>query len=177
VRSLPLRIAAACRFDASVFEEVEADESANVQAAAVVLLVGVAGSLGSMAGSQSGVGAMLLGALGGVVAWAAWASLTLAIGTRVMPEPQTRADTGQLLRTLAFAASPGLMQVLGVAPSLRRPVFAVTSLWMLATMVLAVRQALDYRSTVRAAFVCGFAWALVMLVALVLGVLFPLEVS
>jgi hypothetical protein len=37
-------------------------------------------------------------------------------------------------------------------------VFLVASVWMLVTMIIAVRQALDYRSTLRAVGVCIIGW-------------------
>jgi hypothetical protein len=39
-----------------------------------------------------------------------------------------------------------------------------TSVWMLAAMVVAVRQALDYRGTLRALSVCALGWLLQMIV-------------
>jgi hypothetical protein len=52
------------------------------------------------------------------------------------------------------------------------PVFAITALWMLAAMIVAVRQALDYQSTARAIAVCGLGWVLAMAMAIVLGLAF-----
>ena len=120
---------------------------------------------------------IVVGTLGGVAGWMSWAALTYLIGTRVLPEPQTRANLGELLRTLAFAASPGLLRVIGAIPILRWPTFLVTALWMLVAMVVAVRHALDYRSTARALGVCVMGWALSLAVAAVIGILFATPVS
>ena len=38
-----------------------------------------------------------------LLAWAAWALVTFEVGGRLMPEPQTRVDVGELLRTIGFA--------------------------------------------------------------------------
>ncbi|HMB16952.1 MAG TPA: hypothetical protein VKN62_11625, partial [Pelovirga sp.] len=64
----------------------------------------------------------------------------------------------QLLRTTGFSSSPGLIRALGFIPGLGPIVVAVTSLWMLVAMVIAVRQALDYTSTIRAVGVCVIGW-------------------
>ena len=48
---------------------------------------------------------------------------------------------------------------------------------MLAAMIVAVRQALDYTSTRRAIAVCGFGWALSTALAVLFGVLFGPRVS
>ena len=53
-----------------------------------------------------------------------------------------------------------------------RAAFAVSSVWMLAATVVAVRQALDYDSTLRAVAVCALGWVLAIVIAIGLGVLF-----
>ena len=90
------------------------------------------------------------------------------IGTKLLPQPQTQADIGQLLRTTGFAASPGLLRILTIIPGLGSIIGFVISVWMLATMVVAVRQALDYTSTLRAVGVCVIGWLLLVLVTAVL---------
>jgi heme/copper-type cytochrome/quinol oxidase subunit 4 len=96
-----------------------------------------------------------------------WAVLIYLIGARWLPEPGTQTDTGELMRTIGFATSPGLLRVLGIVPFLTSIVFTVTALWMLATMVVAARQALDYKSTLRAVGVCLLGW-IVQLLAFIL---------
>ena len=61
-------------------------------------------------------------------------------------------------RTLGFRGRPGHLRVIAVVPPLSRPVFAVTTLWMLCAMVVAVRQALDYTSTARASRCASSGW-------------------
>jgi hypothetical protein len=75
-----------------------------------------------------------------------------------MPEPQTRSNVGQLLRTIGFATAPGCLRVMGILPGSTLPVFALSAIWMLVAMVVAVRQALDYESTARALAVCALGW-------------------
>jgi hypothetical protein len=93
-----------------------------------------------------------------------------------LPQPQTRADPGQLLRTVGFATAPGLLRVFGIFPEATVPAFLVSSIWMIAAMVVAVRQALDYQSTSRAIAVCLVGVSLVLAVAAVLGLVFGHEV-
>ena len=97
---------------------------------------------------------------------------TYLIGTRLLPEPQTRADVGELMRTLGFAQSPGLVRILGVIPVLGPLVLIVVSIWMLVAMVIAVRQALDYTNTLRAVGVCLVGWVLSLVITIVFALLF-----
>lgn len=158
------RMVRAARLDAGVYEEVEADTTATSQALGVVVLSSVAAGIGTGAG----IGGIVAGIVISLAAWYVWAFLTYWIGTRVMPEPQTSATHGELLRVIGFATAPGVIQVLGVVPPLRGLVVLVAAVWMLLAGIVAVRQALDYRSTWRAVIVVVIGWIVQWLIILVL---------
>ncbi len=161
------RMIRAAKLDAQLYEEVEADKGALGQAMGVVVLASVAGGVGS--GHLGGFSGILIGTAGALIAWFIWAALTYFIGTRILPEPTTRADVGELLRTTGFSSSPGLLRVLGLIPGITGIVFLVSGVWMLTAMIIAVRQALDYRSTLRAVGVCIIGWIVQVGVLLLLA--------
>ena len=165
------RIIRAAKLDIHLYEEIEADKGAMGQAMAVVILSSIAGGIGTPAGL--GLGGILIGTIAALAAWYIWAFLTYIIGTKLLPEPQTKADVGELLRTIGFSSSPGLIRVLGIIPFLRGIAFMIAGIWMLVAMVIAVRQALDYQSTLRAVGVCIIGWiaqaAVLMLLFYLLG--------
>jgi len=142
------RIIRACKLDVNLYEEVEADKSATLQAAGVVVLSSLAAGIGA---SSLGTFNFLMAPLLSLVSWFAWAYLVYFIGVKFFPEPSTDADHGQLLRTIGFSSAPGLIRVFGIFPNLMTLAFVAAAIWMLVAMVIAVRQALDYKSTWRAA--------------------------
>ena len=175
--TLARRIYGSLRLDAATFEDVEADTSASPQALAIVLAFGAAAAVG-LSGSGLDVWALAAAALVSLAGWLSWAAIVVYLGVRIFPEAQTRADLGELTRTLGFSATPGLFLVLLAIMPVSRPVaFAVVSLWMLAAMIVAVRQALDFRHTSRAIGVCLAGWGLVAAIALALGFVFESRVS
>lgn len=163
----------AAKLDATLYEEVEADKTSLGQAMTVVVVSSIAAGIGSAV--HGGVGGLFLGTIAAVLGWYVWAYLTYLIGTRLLPEPQTEADIGQLLRTTGFSSCPGVIRVLGIIPGFSQIVFVVASIWMLAAMVVAVRQALDYSGTLRAVGVCAIGWIvqgiIIFLLFSILGVL------
>lgn len=166
------RVLGALVFDTTTFEDVESDRTATWQALVVVVASSLATGFGVGGFYDRHVSTFVLTSAVALVTWLAWAMLTLQIGTRVLPEPETNADLGELLRTLGFAAAPGLLQVFAVFPYMQVPVVTATTAWMFAAMVVAVRHALDYRSLGRAMAVCGLAAALSFGLAIVLALLF-----
>ena len=161
------RMIRAAKLDVHLYEEVEADKGALGQAMGVVVLSSVASGVGL--GEAGGVTGIVAGTIAALAGWFIWAFLTYFIGTKLLPEPQTRADFGELLRTIGFASAPGVIRVLGIIPAIAPIVFVVAGIWMLVAMVVAVRQALDYHSTFRAIGVCGLGWLVqVIILALVL---------
>jgi hypothetical protein len=172
-----MRLIGAMALDPVTYEEVEADRSATGQALLVVVLSSVGAGIGARGlGSGSLRSTVFISAVS-LVAWAAWALLTYEIGTRVLPEAQTHADVGELLRTIGFAAAPGMLRIFGIVPGASVPAFAITAVWMLVAMIVAVRQALDYTSTARAVAVCVLGWALALVFAIGLGLVFGPTVS
>jgi hypothetical protein len=163
--SLVDRMVRAAKLDASLYEEVEADQTSMGQATAVVLLASIAGGIANV--NQLGGGGFIVGALLNLIGWYVWSFITYWVGTRLLPQPATEADLGQLLRTIGFASSPGLLRALGVVPGIGPLVVLVSALWSLAAMVVAVRQALDYDSTGRAIAVCVIGWVVQILIIVV----------
>jgi hypothetical protein len=166
------RMFRAAKLDVALYEEVEADSTAFSQAMLVVVISSAAAGLGAI--GRIGVSGVIIGTVAALLGWYVWAFLTFVIGTKLLPEPQTKADVGQLLRVIGFSSAPGVIRVLGIIPVISGLVNLVAAVWMLVAMVIAVRQALDYTTTIRAVGVCLIGWVIQMLV---LGLFFSLMIG
>jgi len=165
------RLAGAVVVDGGTYEEIEADRSATPQALVTVTIAGLAAGVGLTGGTGSLVRIALITILV-LLSWGVWAVLMYQIGARVMHRPETHTDVGELMRTLGFATAPGWFLALAAGPAFTTPVIVVVVVWLLAAMTIAVRQALDFDSTLRAALVCAMGWGLVLAMALVFGIAF-----
>jgi hypothetical protein len=146
----------AAKLDVHLYEEVEADQTAMPQAVATVAISSLAAGIGSL--GALGLSGLLVGVMAALVGWFIWAFLTYFIGTKLLPEPGTKADLGELMRTMGFSSAPGVLRVLGFVPVVGVIIVLGASIWMLVAMIIAVRQALDYRSTWRSVGVCLIGW-------------------
>ncbi len=169
------RMIRAAKLDVDLYEEVEADTGANGQAFAVVVLVSVASGIGwgisgaITEGGASFVWGFLIGIVTSIVGWLVWAGITYWIGTTIFRGPETEATYGQLLRTLGFAQTPGVLRILVFIPILGGLIAFVAWIWALIAGVIAVRQALDF-STGRAIATVVVGWLVAMLVGFLVAV-------
>jgi hypothetical protein len=166
--TLTERMLGAAKLDVDVYEEVEADESATTQAAIVVAIVAVASAIG---GAKGGAAGMLGGLIAAFLGWVLWSGVTYVIGDKLLGGTATWT---QLLRTIGFAQSPGVLYVLGVIPGIGGLVRLVVAIWMLVAGVIAIRQALDF-STGKAIATALLGWLAMMLLAA--AILVPLGLA
>jgi hypothetical protein len=149
--SLGARMKGAMMADAATFEEIENDPSAMGQAVTVIVIAGVAALIGNL--FRAGMTAGIVGLIVPLITYAVWAIVVTLVGTKLMPEPTTKADFAETFRTVAFAASPGIFNVLAIIPFLGVLISFAISIWSLIIMVVAVKSVLDYSNIGRAAIV------------------------
>ena len=149
------RIFRAIKIDVELYEEVERDKSATIQAGLVVVLSSMAAGVGAL---QLGASNFLLAPIFSLISWYVWAYIIYFVGVKLFPEKNTKSNHGELLRTIGFSSAPGLIRVFGVTPDLMAVTFIGSAFWMLACMVVAVKSALDYDSLWKAFGVVVVSW-------------------
>lgn len=158
-RSFVERMIGAAMLDVSVYEEVEHDPTATGQAAGAVAIVAVCAAIGTMGShdAKGPIGAVVAALLG----WVLMSALTYVIGTKVFGGT---ADMGEMLRTLGFSRTPGVLAALGFIPLLGWLAVLAAWVWQLVTAVVAIRQALDF-DTGKAVATALLAWLVVVCVS------------
>ena len=137
-RSFVERMKGAALLEIDVYEEVEADTTATMEAGGVIALVAVASAIGAAHGGTAGI---VGGVISAFVGWLLWALITYIIGDKLLGGTAT---WGELLRTLGFAQSPGILLALGVVPTVGWLAAGIVGVWTLITGIVAIRQALDF---------------------------------
>jgi len=168
-KNLINRIFRAIKIDVELYEEVERDKSATIQAGLVVVLSSMAAGVGAL---QLGASNFLLAPIFSLISWYVWAYIIYFVGVKLFPEKNTKSDHGELLRTIGFSSAPGLIRVFGVTPDLMAVTFVGSAFWMLACMVVGVRAALDYKSLWRALGVVIVAWLFQAIILFTILILF-----
>ncbi len=169
------RMIRAARLEVDLYEEVEADTTANSQAFAAVVIASLAAGIGAgIAGviEEGGLWflwGLLIGLFSAIVGWLIWSVLVYWVGTTIFRTPETSANYGELLRTIGFANSPRVLSFFAFIPFLGGLIAFAVSVWVLIAGVIAVRQALDF-STWRAIGTCVVGWIIyILIVFLVTG--------
>ena len=169
------RIVGAMKLDPNAFEDVERDPTAIGQSVGVIALAAVAAGIGSIyAGGLTGIVSMTVMS---VIGFLVWSLIVWLVGTKVLPEPATKADFPETFRVLGFAAAPGLASVLtiiGIVPLIgwlfALLISLVIWLWQIAAMVIAVRQVLDYSTTGKAIVVVLIGFVINLVITLLIMV-------
>ena len=149
------RVFRAIKIDIELYEEVEKDKKATIQAGIVVVLSSLAAGVGAL---QMGMSNFLLAPVMSLLSWYVWAYVIYFVGVKLLGDRKTKSNHSELLRTIGFSSAPGLIRVFGVTPELMTVTFIGSAFWMLACMVVAVKSALDYESMWKAFGVVIIAW-------------------
>ena len=165
------RLYRAIKIDIELYEEVEKDKSATIQAGFVVVLSSLAAGVGAL---QLGATNFIVAPLLSLLSWYVWAYIIYFVGVKLFGDKTTQSNHGELLRTIGFSSAPGLIRVFGVTPDLMTVTFIGSAFWMLACMVVAVKSALDYQSLWKALGVVIVAWLFQALFLLFVMVIFKI---
>ena len=167
------RMLGAARLSSDTYEDVEKDGSATLQALLIVVIVTVASFIGSLlAGGEDTnlIVTLIAGLVLGIAGWAIWALVTWMVGATILKTEQTEADWGQLARGLGFAQTPKILYVFLFIPIAGPIIALVAFIWSFVCMVVAVRQSLDYTSTLRAIFVILISFIPVAILYIIVAV-------
>lgn len=167
------RMTGAMKADVKTFEEIEGDQTALPQAIAVIVIAGLASLIGNV--FRVGIIGGFMFLIVSLCGYALWALVVVLIGTKVMPEPTTKADFNEGFRVMGFTAAPGVFNVLAIIPFLGPVISFVIWIWMIVIGVVAIRQVLDYSNTGRAIIVALIAGVICWIVTVV--ILTPLLVG
>jgi hypothetical protein len=121
-----------------------------------VALVAVAQAIG---GAGEGGFGIFAGVMSALLGWLLWAGITYLIGAKVFGGTAT---WGELLRTIGFAQTPGVLHVLGLIPVLGGLIRFGVVIWVLIAGIIAIRQALDI-STGKAILTAVLGWLVIIL--------------
>lgn len=168
--SLTQRMIGAATLSIPTYEDVEHDTTATSQAAIVVGIVAVCAGIG---GVGSGGGGIITGVLSAYLGWLVWSGVTYLIGAKLFGGTAT---WGELLRTIGFAQTPGILYLVRIIPLLGAIVALVVWFWMLVAGVIAIRQALDF-STGKAVLTALLGLICYVLVAAAIGSIMGLSTA
>ena len=161
-RSIVDRMRGAALLDVATYEEVEHDNEATGQAAVVVIIVAVCSAIGAV---WRGGPSIIMAPVSAILGWLLWSAITYVIGDKLLGGTAT---WGELLRTIGFAQSPGVLMIFGIIPILGGAVRIIVAIWLLIAGIVAIRQALDF-STGKAVVTALLGWLSLIALAFLTG--------
>jgi len=149
------RIYRSIKIDPEVFDEVKKDENSTTSAAIVVVLSSLAAGIGA---SHLGKINFFLAPGLSLITWFIWAYIVYFVGVKLFPDSKTKTTHTALLRSIGFSCAPGIIRIFGFNEDLMAVTFIGSAFWMLACMIVAVKQTLNYKSLWKALVVVIIAW-------------------
>jgi hypothetical protein len=149
------RIFRSIKIDPDVYDEVQKDKNATLSAAIVVVISSLAAGI---AAKQLGATSFIFAPILSLLSWFVWAHIVYFVGVKLFPDPKTKTTHAALLRAIGFSSAPGIIRVFSFTPELMTVTFVGSALWMLACMVVAVRQTLNFKSLWKAFGVVIMSW-------------------
>ena len=149
------RVFRSIKIDPEVYDEVQKDKTATLSAAFVVVISSLAAGI---AAKQLGASSFIFAPILSLLSWFVWAYIVYFVGVKLFPDPKTKTTHAALLRAIGFSSAPGVIRVFGFTPELMTVTFIGSALWMLACMVVAVRQTLNFKSLWKALGVVIMSW-------------------
>ena len=159
------RIFRSVKIDPDVFNEVQKDKNATLSAAIVVILSSLAAGIGA---SSLGINNFILAPIFSLISWFVWAYIVYFVGVKLFPETKTKTTQFALLRAIGYSSAPGIIRVFGFNEELMTVTFIGSAFWMLACMVVAVKETLNYKSLWKALGVVIISWFVQAFVLLVI---------
>ena len=149
------RVYRSVKIDPEVFDEVQKDKHATIAAGAVVVMSSLAAGI---AASHLGAVNFFLAPVLSLVTWFVWAYIVYFVGVKLFPDTKTKTTHLSLLRSIGFSSAPGMIRIFGFSEDLMTVTFIGSAFWMLACMVVAVKQTLNYKSLWKSLGVVIIAW-------------------
>jgi hypothetical protein len=149
------RVYRSIKIDPDVFDEVQKDKNATLSAAIVVLISSSAAGFGA---SQLGMMNFFFAPVLSLLSWFIWSYIVYFVGVKLFPDAKTKINQVNVLRAIGFSSAPGIIRVLSFNQDLMTVTFIGSAFWMLACMVVAVRQTLNFKSLWKAFGVVVIAW-------------------
>ena len=149
------RVFRSIKIDPEVYDEVQKDKTATLSAAFVVVISSLAAGI---AAKQLGASSFIFAPILSLLSWFVWAYIVYFVGVKLFPDQKTKTTHAALLRAIGFSSAPGIIRVFGFTPELMTVTFIGSALWMLACMVVAVRQTLNFKSLWKALGVVVMSW-------------------
>ena len=150
------RMVRAGRLDVDAYEEAKERPLSARQAMSTVAISSVAAGIGTV--GQGGLVGVALGTVAALLGWLMWSLISYLLGIALSHTTFSQTSYWRLFRTIGYSSSPGVIRILGVIPFLYAFINLAAQVWMLAAMVSAARQVLDFDSTWRAVGVVGVGW-------------------
>ena len=129
----------------------------------IMILEGIAGAFALSTLYKTNI---ILSGFTALISWLVWAILIYIIGIKLFPDPNTNSNFKKILVTVGFAHAPGLLRFFAFHPSFIVPIVFITQFWIFASLIIGIREVLNFKSNFKSTGVIIIAFLIISIVSL-----------
>ena len=138
-------------------------EAAIYIAGLIMILDGMAGAFAASTIIKTNIA---LSGLAALFTWFIWSITIYIIGVKIFPEKNTKTSFKKILSAVGFAHSPGLLRFFAFSSEIVIPLIFITQFWIFASLIVAVREILTYKSYFKSAAVVLISFLIIAFVSI-----------
>ena len=129
----------------------------------IMVLDGVAGAIALSTLYKTNI---IFSGVTALLSWLVWGVLIYVIGIKLFPDQSTNTNFRKIMITVGLAHAPGLFRFLVFVPSLVVPIVFLTQFWIFASLIIGIRETLNFKSNFKSAGVIIIAFLIISIVSL-----------
>ena len=136
-------------------------EAAIYFAGLIMILDGVAGAVAANTIIKTSIG---ISGLTAILTWLVWALFIYVIGVKIFPDKETNVSFKKVLIGVGYANAPGLLRFFAVTPDLMVPIIILTQFWILAGLIISMKQILNLKSNIKSFGIIFLSFLIIVIV-------------
>jgi len=129
----------------------------------IMVLDGVAGAIALSTLYKTNI---IFSGVTALLSWLVWGVLIYVIGIKLFPDPNTDTNFKKIMITVGLAHAPGLFRFFVLTPGLMIPIVFITQFWIFASLIIGIRETLNFKSNFKSAGVIIIAFLIISIVSL-----------
>ncbi len=150
------------KLDKTLYKDNKNFGEASVYFAGIIIILG--GIAGALAANTIIKTPIAMSGLTQILNWLIWSILIYVIGVKIFPDKNSKVPFKKILIGVGYANAPGLLRFFAVTPDLMVPIIILTQFWILAGLIISMKQILNLKSNIKSFGIIFLSFLIIVIV-------------